>query len=263
MKKIFFLFVFLFGLVIASFGLDQVIYTTIPPLAGLVNSILGADIARSIVPEGIDPHHFSISVSRLEELLHAREIFALNGRLEIEAKIISPIEEWKEHPDIFFVGEDISLLDGDPHIWLSLRNLKIITLTIARHLSRDVSRQVERIEQLDERFKRLFSETHTKAFLCLHPAWRYFARDYGLEMISVMGNGHDVSPGQMARIISECREKGIKFIFVEQQFNQKLVMPIAGACKLKVMRVNPLSRDIIGEFERIADILEDMEREDE
>ena len=256
MKRFFSLFIFLFGLAVFSFGLDQVIYTTIPPLAGLINSILGTSVARSVVPEGIDPHHFSVSVSRLRELLHTREVFALNGRLELEEKIISPIEEWKGHPDIFFVARDVPVLDDDPHIWLSLRNLKIMTQAISRHLSVQATPLLNRIQRLDERFQELFSRMPGKAFLCLHPAWRYFARDYGLEMISVLGYNGEVGPGRLARIMEECRKKSIRFILVERQFNRDLVEPIIQSCDLKVIIVNPLATDIVGEFSRIAEALE-------
>ena len=80
----------------------------------------------------------------------------------------------------------------DPHIWISLRNAGLQVNNICSGLVQvDPAIKIttpktemticKSCNALDEELSRSFVSTKSKIFIVHHPAWTYFARDYGLE----------------------------------------------------------------------------------
>ncbi len=91
----------------------------------------------------------------------------------------------------------------DPHIWLSPKNMVVISKKIFNTLasvdeeSRELYKKglktlLERIKQTDETIKSTLSNTPkgTK-FMVFHPSWSYFAREYGLIQLPIELEGKD------------------------------------------------------------------------
>ena len=96
--------------------------------------------------------------------------------------------------------------------------------------------------------------------MVLHPAWGYFARDYGLEQIAIHIEGKNPSPQDIVNLVQKAREHNIKVVFTEPQFDARSARTIAEAIGGRVVRIDPLAKDYIDNMYRVLDeLVEGME----
>jgi zinc transport system substrate-binding protein len=88
-----------------------------------------------------------------------------------------------------------------------------------------------------------------------HPAWGYFAQDYGLQQIAIEVEGREPGPQTLARIITEAREAGIRVIFVQAQFSTAAAESVARAIGGQVIPIDPLAEDMIANTRVVAEAL--------
>jgi zinc transport system substrate-binding protein len=151
----------------------------------------------------------------------------------------------------------------DPHIWLSLRLAGTVAQNIYEALvSEDPVQQTfyqanleslrRDLAELDAEIVQIVKEGGTRKFMVFHPAWGYFAHDYGLEQIPIETEGKEPSAKGLATVIDEARLEGIKVIFVQKQFSEKSAGTVADAIGGKVIQVDPLARDYLDNMRKIA-----------
>jgi len=90
------------------------------------------------------------------------------------------------------------------------------------------------------------------AFMVFHPAWGYFARDYGLREISIEQSGREPGPREMAALTELARTEGIRTIFIEPQFARKTAETIARQIDASVATIDPLAEDWSGNLRAVA-----------
>jgi zinc transport system substrate-binding protein len=161
-------------------------------------------------------------------------------------------------------GHDVRGKDRkDPHIWLSPRLVKLQAQNICNALTaadpayrayyRDNLRGFENdLHRLDAEVTEILQGLKRRQFLVFHPTWGYFARDYGLEQVPIEREGKEATAKALASLIDEANEKGIKVIFVQQQFSKKSAETVANAIGGKVVQVDPLSKDYLENMKKIA-----------
>ena len=155
----------------------------------------------------------------------------------------------KEHADHDHEEHD-SL---DPHIWTSTANVKIIAKNIYDYLVKIDSKNesyyknnyekfLEHINQTDRTIKKILIDTQTGTkFMVFHPAWGYFARDYGLVQVAIEAGGKDPKPKQVMYLIEEAKEENVKAVFTAPEFSDKVASQIAKEVGIPVIKVSPLN----------------------
>lgn len=144
----------------------------------------------------------------------------------------------------------------DPHIWLDPALVKIQAANIRDGLSRvdpegsaayaaNTARFIEELDRLDAEIRAILSPIpeNRRSFLVFHPSWGYFAKAYGLRQVSIEVEGKEPSPKDMAHIIAEGREEGVRVVFVQPQFSEKSANTIAKQLGASVVRLDPLAAD--------------------
>ena len=171
----------------------------------------------------------------------------------------------KEHHDEAAHGEDHHEHEGlDPHIWLSPALVKIQARTILSALQKadpahrndyenNYNAFIAQINQLDGDLKKIFAGKKGLQFMVFHPAWGYFAHDYGLEQVPIEVEGKDPKPAQLKELIEHAREKGIKIIFVQPQFSTKSAKVVAQEINGQVAFADPLAKDWMANLRQVAD----------
>ena len=139
----------------------------------------------------------------------------------------------------------------EPHIWNSVKNARIIANNIFQALSEIDNEQTpyyqHRLDSLlqviDNTGKEMdtLMENADRTFLIYHPALTYFARDYGLNQISIEADGKEPSPAHLKELIQLCREEQPKIIFVQKEFDTRNAEIIARELQVNVIPINPLS----------------------
>jgi zinc transport system substrate-binding protein len=165
-------------------------------------------------------------------------------------------EEWKQAEEHHGVK--------DPHIWLSPRFVKfqarnilngLLRIDPARGASYEMNYKsfISEIHALDAEIKGIFAgKEGRKVFMVFHPAWGYFAQDYGLEQIAVEMEGKEPGPAEMEELIRHARKEGIKVIFVQPEFSTKSAETIAKAIEGELVFANSLALDWADNLKKVA-----------
>jgi zinc transport system substrate-binding protein len=147
-----------------------------------------------------------------------------------------------------------------------LRNIKIISLNILNGLC-EIDRKNEKfykenydmymrkIEKLDNEILHDLKDKAGKQFIVFHPAFGYFARDYGFTQIPVQLGESEPGPKDIKNLIKFAREKNIKVVITEPQFNPRTAKVIAKAIDGKVVSIDPLSKDVIETIKKLKEVL--------
>ncbi len=152
----------------------------------------------------------------------------------------------------------------DPHIWLDPRLVMKISKTMAESLStidpehhQEYQRHLEtwekKLQRLDEQ---LYQATRLMqdhpCFLVFHPAWGYFAREYGLRQLAVEHHGSEPGPRFLASLIGQAKKLGIKTIFVQPQYQGNSARVLARALGGSVVKIDPLAEDWLKNLKNLA-----------
>ncbi len=155
---------------------------------------------------------------------------------------------------------------ADPHIWLSPRLLRLQATTVAEALSRidpehageyraNLDRLEETLDALDSYIRQRLDALRGRSFYVFHPAWGYFADEYGLHQEAIEIEGKDPSDHELTRIQTRARQEGIRVIFVQPQIGGKAVEAVARAIGAEVKVLDPLVRDVDANLKRAADAI--------
>ena len=130
----------------------------------------------------------------------------------------------------------------DPHAWQSLRNAAVYADNIAAALSRadpgnaslfyrNRAAYVAEIAALDAEIREIVAglPAGSRTVVTSHDAFRYFGRDYGLTFIAPQGlsTESEASARDVARLIQQIRDQGIRAVFIENIGDPRLLERIA------------------------------------
>ncbi len=244
--------------------LKPVIAVSVLPQKYLVSSI--ADTLVDVVvmvPPGASPATWEASPAQMKSLEEAVLYFRI-GHIGFEQAWMQRMEEI--NPEMLVVDlskglklRGISVKHGDhshqgvdPHTWMSPVNMDIMAAEIYAELIK-IFPQYQ--QQLQQNYKELLieiektgiyadnelSDFQGQHFLIFHPSLGYFADDFGLLQESIEYEGKEPSAAHLKKIIDMAKEKGIKTIFVQQEFDKRNAEIIAREINGEVVVINPLS----------------------
>ena len=253
----------------------KTIYVTIAPLRALVEEVVGEDYnIEVLVPKGASPESFEPTTKNLIALNDAEQIFMI-GLINFEQSLTNSV---KESGRVVNLSEGIELIAGscshcshahahgiDPHIWTSPRALKHMVNTIGTAMQtiapdsikyRDnADKLIDKLETLNALCSSRIEANNVDAIMIYHPAFTYYAHDYGIEQISVEQDGKEPSPRQLTTLVEKARKHNISKLLIQPQYSKDKLRALALECDAKVVEVDPLSEDIIAEIERVTTLI--------
>ncbi len=154
----------------------------------------------------------------------------------------------------------------DPHIWLSPQLVKVQAQTIYQALVQLTPQQADiyqanlesflrDIEAVDAELRESLAGLEQRKFMVFHPAWGYFARDYGLEMIPIEIGGTEPSAAELATLIAEANKEKIKVIFAQPEFSTRDAETIAQEIGGEVLLLDPLAADWLENMRHVSQTL--------
>jgi len=261
---------------------------TIVPQAGFVEAIGGDKVEVLVmVRPGEKPHSYQESPDRMIELSRARMYAKVGSTVEFELAGMDRLIDINEvmlvvdcSQGIQSMGMDDHQHDYDdnghhddhtgldPHIWLSVRNAMIMAQNICAGLVQvDPANQdyyeenctdyLEQLAKLDSEIVESLSEVENRRFIVFHPAWGYFARDYDLIQIAVEQDGKEPDIDYQMRLIEEARAHDIRVVFVSPQYSAKSAGVIAREIDGRVVIIDPLAKDFIGNMRLVASAMKE------
>jgi len=256
------------------------VFVSILPQAYFLERVGGGRVYVSVmVGPGHSPATYEPMPKQMAELSRAKLYFRIGVPFENvwmerisksnpDMKVIDTrsgivLMSMKEHDHAGHRAERQNRGLKDPHIWLSLRLTRAGAQNIYEALvSEDPLHQSfyqdnlrafhHDLDELDAEIAEIVKNAATRKFMVFHPAWGYFAHDYGLEQIPIETEGKGPTAKGLAAVIEEARQEGIKVIFVQKQFSEKSAETVANAIGGRVIQIDPLARDYLDNMKKIA-----------
>lgn len=253
----------------------KTIFVTITPMQSIIEEITAGDFdIEVIVPKGASPETFEPTPKQVTSFSDAEFIFS-TGIIDFEQSLVERISGDAE---VVNLSNGIELIAGscshgnhqhkhgvDPHIWTSPRALRTMVTNahkaIMAHYPDSVKyteatgRLLERIDALDTYCATRIKAEGVEAMMIYHPAYTYYARDYGIEQIAIEHDGKEPSLRQTTALIEKAKEHGVKAILRQPQYSEDKVRAIANDAGAEIITTDPLAEDILGEIERVTEII--------
>jgi len=290
-KLTFILFTFTIGLLGGSCASrpqvdERTFYVSIQPLRELIRGIVGDDFAVEVlVPPGASPETFEPTARQMIELNGARLIFnvglidfetALLPRIEASDRIVAlsegiePIAGSCSHAhagerEHAHAGEQERAHGVDPHIWTSPKALQRMAANAFEAIRRicpdsakyavNYGRLQRELADLDRRTAAKIAAAGKSYFIIYHPAYTYYARDYGLRQEAIETDGKEPSARHLAEIIDRARHDGVRRIFYQRQFPASTVEVVAHDIGAEAVPVDPLREDVVAGIDAFTDLI--------
>ena len=246
------------------------VFVSILPQKYFVERIGGEQVKVEVmVNPGESPATFNPNPKKMSLLSQAKLYFSIG--VPFETIWIERIQSI--HSNLQFVplhdnqnpanDHDHSHGSRDPHIWTSPAKVKVIAKKIKETLVRTEPQKEKYFEAnlqafhddldaLDGDIREILAGSDNHRFMVFHPAWSYFAEDYGLEQISIEAGGKEPGARSLQKIIEKGKKLGIKVIFVQKQFSLSIAEKIAKMIGATVREMDPLAEDYLANMRRTA-----------
>lgn len=277
-------------------GGRTVVAVSIIPEAWLVRRIGGEHVeAISLVAPGESPHTYQPTDAQVSRLMKAAVFFRLGVPFEkgpwfqaIQKSQALKIVDLRDgitlremgtrdrdhdhHSDAHKGHGSCCTEDGrDPHVWLTPRLLKSHAATIARTLcdvdathrsdyQANLATLTAELDQLDRKIRDRLQGLRNKSFFVFHPAWGYFADEYGLRQIAIEVEGKEPSDKELTELQRHARDERVAMVFVQPQISGRAAKAVADATGARVEVADPLAEDLPAELLRLAELLASSDR---
>lgn len=222
------------------------IYTSIYPIEFIAKNIVGDELTvKSIYPRGKDVHDYELSPKDMIKLSKSNVIFYIGLGLEslienAKDKALKDVKTIKLSKGLDLIEINCDNVDHDqddetvkfydPHIWLDLEKMQIMTENILGVIidTFDLTEEqitkfennalvlIEKLQTLDQEFMDVINgaEVGKKVILVDHDAYIYWQARYGLDRIRIRNDNEstDTSPKDMLNKIALAKEYNIKHI---------------------------------------------------
>ncbi|NCC69151.1 MAG: ABC transporter substrate-binding protein, partial [Clostridia bacterium] len=156
--------------------------------------------------------------------------------------------------------------ERDPHIWLSPKRVEEMIKVIAKEMcavdpgntdayNSNADDYIEQLDSLDQYIKNELSGVHDGKFIVYHPAFGYFADDYGLTMYALEEEGKEATPQHLQDIIDLAVEENIKVVFYQDEIDSRQSEAFAEEIGGNTMELSPLAADYIINLKSMADLI--------
>ncbi len=247
------------------------VVVTILPQAEFVKNVGGDRVEVTVmVPPGASPHTYEPKPAQMKALGEAKMYAKVGSGVEFELVWLDKLIATNRGLKVVDCSKGVELREMvagheeehehammDPHIWMVPLNARIMVQNICdgliqvdpanRHYyEQNCAAYRQKLAEVDGEIRNGLSGVKNRRFMVYHPAFGYFAREYNLSMIPVEIEGKEPTAASLTRLIEQAKTQGIAVIFVEPQFDPKSAEVIAEAIAGKVVFIDPLAEDYIG-----------------
>ena len=235
---------------------------TIVPQATFAEAVCGDRVEIiTLVPPGYSPENYE-PVARLMEKFEDADIYFSIGVPAEEARILPAAPK-----DLKIVALDKAVAsvyapryfeenEPDHHIWLSPKRAALMVRTMAEEMAKldpeyadyyteRAEAYIKELEETDTRIIVILSGLQKRKFVAYHPAFGYFADDYGLEMLALEEEGKEASLKHTQEMIDLAKAEGLKVIFYQEEIDVSRSQAYAEEIGGRAVMLSPLAADYI------------------
>lgn len=251
-----------------------IVFVSILPQQYFVQQI-GNDLVdvRVMVGPGQNPATYEPTPQQMAALYKADIYFRIG--VPFESAWLDKIKLNNKNLTIVECCESISNLKGydhshdhntdyDPHVWTSPKNvikiaelikntlIKIDDKNSAAYETTEKSFK-ENLLELDEVIKNKTKKLKNRTLVVSHPSWSYFADEYGFTQVSIEREGKEIQARSLVKLIKIAKEKNVKTIFVQPQFNDRAAKTVANELNAEIMILDPLAFNYVENMNMVTD----------
>lgn len=260
-----------------------IVTVSIPPQAWLLEAIAGDSIRiNTLLATGANPEMFEPGINDMK-LASGSSLLMLSGNLGFEQQLAERLRENTPGLGVVDTSRGITPIYGthehaghhhdhgeetaDPHTWTSVVNARVIASNMLQALI-DIDPDNEpyyrkrhsqldaRLDSLDNAIRARLDTIPVKSFMVWHPSLSYFARDYGLEQVSVGLEGRETTIQGLRAIIDHAKNTGASVLFIQADFDPRQAQTLSNETGARVVTINPLDHDWITQINLITDALD-------
>jgi len=242
---------------------------SIPPQKYFIEQIAGDKFKINVmIPPGANPVTYDPSPGKMKEISNSVAYIKI-GHLAFEKIWMDKFTSVNSDMKIIDQSKYTELIEADketnhhshaqssgvdPHIWTSPKAVKKQVKAIKEGLT-EINPEHEsfynenyrvflnNIDSLDSFIRTKLQGLKNESFMIFHPALSYYARDYGLNQISIEFEGKEPTPSKLKEIVDLARKEQIRTIFIQKQFNVDKAKTVAEEIGAKLEVINPLDSD--------------------
>ncbi len=256
----------------------EIILVSILPQKTFVEKIAGDDFQIEVlIPHGANPTTYSLLPAQMASVEKAILWFRMGYvgfELSWADKIMESgtdlkVSDLSGKVDLIYISDDNGQKQGvDPHFWLSPKEVRKMAVSIRDELisiyperadqyNLGLQKFLKEIDETDLNVRQLLSEYQGRRFISFHPSLSYFARDYGLQQLSLEQGGKEPTPGHIARLTDIARKDSIKVIYIQSDFDRENARMFAQEINGEAIQVWPLNPEWSENLILMAQILSD------
>jgi len=235
------------------------VLVSILPIKGVLYNIIKNDISKYkieiIIDNPIDHHNIDFSSNLINKLNYSNYVLSFNS-LELEKELSKKIDSNK-----LVSLYNSNYISNDPHVWLSLKNLKNIYLNTYNFLynidkvninyyKNNLNKTLTIIELYHNYLSNKLKKYEGKYILTYHNEYYYFARDYYLNIISYQYNETEPSLKELQNIVSLIKNEKIAFILSAPYYDNSVFNKLLNKAKknIKIIVLNPFTQNTLQVF---------------
>lgn len=244
---------------------------SIVPQEEFVRAVCGElwDVAV-MVPPGASPESYEPTPQTLMELSDASLYFSIGVPAE-EQGILKALPADTALVELHVCAAqsyaDLEMDGGrDPHIWLSPKRVMAMVEGIreafsaadpdnAETYAANAAAYLEKLAETDAQIKRTLSGLASRKFIVFHPAFGYFADEYGLEMYALEEHGKEAAPKRLQELAELAKAENIRVLFYQAEVDSRQSEAFAEEIGGRALRLEPLAPDYTDNLLRMAQAL--------
>ncbi|MFW5889181.1 MAG: metal ABC transporter solute-binding protein, Zn/Mn family [Bacillota bacterium] len=167
----------------------------------------------------------------------------------------------EEYPDREFAPNS-----RDPHIWLSIKRVKVMVDEIANELARidpdnsdyyltNASLYNDSLDELDDDIENIFIGKTMRKFIVFHPSYGYFADDYNLEMYALEEDGKEATASHLQDMIDLANDYNINYVFHQAEIDSTQVIAFVEEIDGETVQLNPLGYDYLQNMLNMGELI--------
>ena len=237
-----------------SFHIVTSFYPMYIATLNITQGIDGVTVTNMTKPQTGCLHDYQLMTEDMKTLEKA-DAFVINGA-GMESFLDKVIKQQKSLK-VIDASKGIDLLkDGDeenPHVWLSVTDAIAQVKNIAEQLKaadpkhadayeKNAAAYIKKLEALKTEMHAALDTVPNQDIVTFHEAFPYFAKEFGLNIISVVERepGTEPTPAELQETIEQVKALPVKVLFTEPQYSPSAAETIARETGAKIYTLDPI-----------------------
>lgn len=219
------------------------------PLAYAAEQVAGPDATIiNLTPPGAEAHDLELTAQQVAQIADADLVLYIPG---FQPAVDEAVEQ-QAGDRALNVTAAITLLPGDPHVWLNPLNMATIGDEVAARLSSNSSSAATAekgasdlrasMEALNAEWAAGTSACTIRDLVVSHEAFGYLAAAYGFTQVGIAGLSPEAepSPARLAEVAKFVKDNGITTIYYETLVDPKVAQTVAAETGAATAVLDPL-----------------------